>query len=1224
MEMKKIFLVILSTTLLLLEGFSQSVVNFKVLGLVGHDQATVSLGSQSYLTGKRVQNGENSFNNIQPGEYFLKIEANGYNSPNSKKIIINGDGTISPVTELSLVVTKMQDDSTKWIYNWRDDVSNSGSTTISHINNPPTIEFLGQQIVPADQPLAGSLSNDYKIVLSNGEEEWTQEYTFRLLETLKTIPYFSTKNEISTSKFLLTNDYLFEDISIQKVGGVQIIRISKECFTYANPFLVNLDGVRGRFYSKRLHHALVNFATDFGRDISKVNKILVNRYGCTTNIPSYTSLTSNTTHEDAGRFQQFKPEELVSIINIFEEMPEGFHKISHLNYLVRRQNGHMHPTFPGSYAVAWPIDNGYIEFMESAFQGDANSLETLRLIIHEKTHFLWNFTFSEDIKNEWKVTGGWFVDPNSNSGWSTTKTTEFVSATAHGINPSEDMAESVADYLKNPELLQSRSIQKYEFIRDRIMHGTRYISKIPDHLTFEVLNLYPDYDYPGKIKRLDINVSGSKNADKLVTVEIELNHINGFQDAASQAYTRVYSPTFIDVDGISRNQFVDIQLYPVNGNGYVLRGSVKISKFSKRGYWTAGDIGVKDLNGNQRLEGRNDVAWNMFVDNSLEDVESPKFKKGSLEYVVTDTIVSGHSAKNLRILYGITDNKNISSVYCAVNGNKAAHTLEHYGKYNVQNQKAFFDVLITEYQPSSEFWVASAIFADSARNETRVYFSNSPRDETIEKVKITSINPDSIAPEVDLSRITIVAEPTHPEAPDGETLVKINLFIKDNKSGLGGVSYRLRDSQGVDHFNYFYHRNSSNTYFQGDPTVWEKYTITCILPRGSVPGIWGLSELSLSDKVWNNRIYNMVETLIFEPDNSTSNYELFSNIIENDTVNIMVSKLETEDCDYQYRVVNEETGEEVKGNHSSSHQPNGWAHGRTTRSAIAPVQSSESVDISSLSAGKLLVIVEVNDSLGNVISVKSASLYKKEEQQIVVGDFANINYGDNPLMLPTTSDKGLIVNYQSSNNQIAKVNGNIVTILGAGEVDIIASQNGNATTLAASKLVKHLVINKSLLEISAENKERSVGESNPEFTLKYNGFRNGDSSSVLDILPSIFCTANESSTAGIYEIELNGGFDNNYIYKLINGSLEVLLPTSLQDETHFEVSIYPNPIKESLHIECEEGSKIGIFNESGVCVLNSEFTSKYNVVNVGDWPSGIYLVKILYKGKLVCTKKLLK
>ena len=89
-------------------------------------------------------------------------------------------------------------------------------------------------------------------------------------------------------------------------------------------------------------------------------------------------------------------------------------------------------------------------------------------------------------------------NPDVPSGWSTTKQVEFVSAYAHAKNPNEDMAESISYYIVRPDKLRSRSPTKYEFIQNRVMHGTRYISKIRDDLTFEVYNLYPDYVYPGE------------------------------------------------------------------------------------------------------------------------------------------------------------------------------------------------------------------------------------------------------------------------------------------------------------------------------------------------------------------------------------------------------------------------------------------------------------------------------------------------------------------------------------------------------------------------------------------------------------------------------------------------------------------------------------------------------------------------------------------------------
>jgi hypothetical protein len=54
------------------------------------------------------------------------------------------------------------------------------------------------------------------------------------------------------------------------------------------------------------------------------------------------------------------------------------------------------------------------------------------------------------------------------------------------------MAGSMTYFVLDPAASQSRAPEKYEFIRGRIMQGSRYISRIQQDLTFEVLDLYPD------------------------------------------------------------------------------------------------------------------------------------------------------------------------------------------------------------------------------------------------------------------------------------------------------------------------------------------------------------------------------------------------------------------------------------------------------------------------------------------------------------------------------------------------------------------------------------------------------------------------------------------------------------------------------------------------------------------------------------------------------------
>ncbi len=945
-------------------------------GLEDSRSATISIASYTYLETIEVSgNGDFVFRNVPAGKHYVKAEAPGYNTLEAQCVEVREDGSVLPPVATRLVVTKQSTNPDEWKFTWREDGSPSGYTTTSHVNKPAEIEFLGKKIVPADVPSAALLEQNYHIYLVDDKYTWTQEYAYRLLETLKTLPVnYSSRRYAS---FKIVDGPIVDDIVVNDHGDGYEVEISKDVFYYANPFLVNLDGVRGRLFSKRLHHALTNFVTDFGRDTAVVDQILSSRFGCHILGVNYEELTRGITNEDAGRFQEFFPSELVSIINMLEELPEGFHATPHLNYLIRRVNGMPHPLYPTAAAVSWPVDNGYIEFMESAFGGNNQDFETLRLILHEKTHFLWAYTFSDEIKNDWIEVGGWYEDPNAAEGWSTTKDVEFVSAYAHAKNPNEDMAESVAFYLRNPDMLMSRSPEKYEFICNRIMHGTRYISKILDHLTFEVLNLHPDYDYPGKIKSLDVTCSGAPDEDKMITVEIELNHEDGYDDAASSAYVRLYSPDFICSDGTTGGQFVDVLMYPINEAGYRvqtghrLRGYSNISKYSKRGHWTAGDIKVSDIQGNQRFEGRNDCVFDLYVNNPLEDVTPPKYE-GDLRYILTDTIIEGHKARNLQARFNISDSIGFSRVMCRLQVPGSTYSKDYDGYFDETTGEGVVNIPITEYFRTGDYYISNILLDDLARNSVWITFSNSSLDHPISSIHIETADPDTTNPEVDLARITVYAEPTHPEAPDGETLVTIAFYARDDKSGFGKCNYRLRDPQGIDHFEWFYHRNFGSLYFDGDPTVWERYLIKVILPKGSVPGIWGLSQMTIADKAFNELTYNFVETLIFEPDDSDSDYVLFSELGADNILDIDLQGASGASFGFTWRVIHEESGVEISG--ASDDEAAVAARAASLRAVSA--RRGTSVDVSSLADGDLIVIVNVLDAEGNVMAVKTNRVLK--------------------------------------------------------------------------------------------------------------------------------------------------------------------------------------------------------------------------------------------------------
>lgn len=1010
-----IFLILASALPLFAVNLSAAVVKYEVVGLAKEDKAAVSLGSTSFLSTKVITgDGEFDFEDVPDGEFQLKITAPGYKVSDTRSILIDQNQVSGLELSTKLEVFPIEPDPSHWEHEWKQNESVEGATMTSHIFSAPEIDFLGKKYVPANVPYYAILRDHYNILLSDKDETWTQEYAYRLVETLKTLPsYYSTR-----ALFILTSDKLTDDIDIEKIDGCEIVAISKDAFVYANPLIVNIEGVRGKFYSKRLHHAMTKFVTDFGKDSSVVNLILTERFGVSINIPDYSKLTSGITNEDEESFQKFEPSELVAIINMFEEMPEGFHKTPYLNYLVRRRDGLIHPIYPDANGVTWCVDNGYIEFMKNdqvpSFSGNNESLDTQMMIIHEKVHFLWGYVIRDDLKKEWIKLGGWYRDSEDSYKWTTADENKFINEFTHEVSPEEDLAVSIAYYIKNPERLLSEARDKYEFIHDRVMHGTRYLSSIPEHLTFEVLNLLPDYDYPGKIIRVNISVDGAPDEDKTITVEIELNHSDRFPADASKAWVRVTGPSFIDESGSLQPNYVDVWLIP-DSEGYILRGSAIVSKYAQNGEWTCGPIQIYDNDGNPRYDSNDDCVTDVYINNPLEDLESPVYVPGSLEYEITEGVEEGHAVKYLKVSYEVEENAGVISGYARLaNDIKGWYGLvcEGYGTYNEESGKVEIIFILPEFCPTAYYYVKWIESVDMSGISSIVNFSDQAGDEPVKKILIETSNPDTEAPEIDLNRITVTAQPTHPDNPDGETLVTINVYCRDNISGLGLVQYAFRDPKGSVLGNYWFnHENYTGYFFSGDPTAWFRYEITHLLPIGSTPGIWGINSIILHDKAGNERIYNFVETLIFEPDDN-DDYVLFADFFDASTLTLSLSSELFEIYEYSYRVLHDDSGKEITGE------------------VIGCENTAENlkVDISKFDPGKLSLFVNIKDNEGKIVSVKSKTLVKDNDI------FTNVFSMSGERMLNISTVNGKVYIEGADDNESVKVYSLTGSLIYTGDV----------------------------------------------------------------------------------------------------------------------------------------------------------------------------------------------
>ncbi len=132
-------------------------------------------------------------------------------------------------------------------------------------------------------------------------------------------------------------------------------------------------------------------------------------------------------------------------------------------------------------------------------------------------------------------------------------------------------------------------------------------------------------------------------------------------------------------------------------------------------------------------------------------------------------------------------------------------------------------------------------------------------------------------------------------------------------------------------------------------------------------------------------------------------------------------------------------------------------------------------------------------------------------------------------------------------NATANVPGNFVyspsagTVLQAGngqQLDVIFTPDDLATYSIVNAST-NIDVNPALLVLTADDKQRQYGDSNPSFTFSASGFENGDDVNDLDVQPSLNSAAIESSSVASYDISISGAFDSNYTISHLEGQLQI-------------------------------------------------------------------------------------
>nr|MCU0495401.1 hypothetical protein [Chloroflexaceae bacterium] len=202
----------------------------------------------------------------------------------------------------------------------------------------------------------------------------------------------------------------------------------------------------------------------------------------------------------------------------------------------------------------------------------------------------------------------------------------------------------------------------------------------------------------------------------------------------------------------------------------------------------------------------------------------------------------------------------------------------------------------------------------------------------------------------------------------------------------------------------------------------------------------------------------------------------------------------------------------------------------TTLNGTASVTASANLIVGSYGVTATVTgIPPVSFSLNNVTRTQTISFAQP----------ASATYGDPPFALSASASSGLPVSLNSSTPSICSITDSSVTIVAAGSCTVVATQSGNTLYASASPVTRTTTIIPKALAISADDTIRSIGQPNPNFSVRYTGFVNGETSSVLSGTLSFSTTATAASPPGSYPIIPSGLSSSNYALVFVPGTLTV-------------------------------------------------------------------------------------
>ena len=185
---------------------------------------------------------------------------------------------------------------------------------------------------------------------------------------------------------------------------------------------------------------------------------------------------------------------------------------------------------------------------------------------------------------------------------------------------------------------------------------------------------------------------------------------------------------------------------------------------------------------------------------------------------------------------------------------------------------------------------------------------------------------------------------------------------------------------------------------------------------------------------------------------------------------------------------------------------------------------------------------QINSSSGPFLvdaGTSGSVVINRQSQTIAVDPLSNQTYGAAPITLTATATSQLPVSYVVLAGP-ASLDGSTLTILGAGNITVQATQDGNINWVdPAPPVTVSFTVHPAPLSISANDATSVFNASIPAFSATFDGFVNGDDEGSLTGVLSLSTPATPGSSVGGYAIVPSGLSGANYAITFNAGMLAI-------------------------------------------------------------------------------------